>query len=438
VSKGLSRQELSKQMEQDSLVTIYATAFVFLTAGSIWVHLGLGINFFSLPILASWLLVHVASFLTLRYKNHHRVLLGLSLIAFEFYCISMRARGFVMLPLAPAFFVISVPALIASYRWRPSFYVGFWSILWTSAILWGAYDSELDPSKISASGFTIGLNALFVFGFCWISKAYAERQSRNLQGMGARETYDSQRIHASRLQTLGELSAGLAHEIASPLTNIHGYVYQLDEELKEQQNKNEIVTNAIDRVNANIERVMAIARALKNFSRKGFSHTEDSKVSIKQLFDDAILLTQENLKVSNVEFIAEVPSEDIMLAGDRTELSQILINFIMNARDAVVKAPVKRVVFSMRSLGDSVEIWVQDSGGGVPPQHYAEVFNPFYTSKGVGAGTGLGLYISKMISDRHKAEIGFQNVVEQPGMPSGARFYLKVKRFEERKSENVA
>ena len=430
-----TREQLGQALKEDSLATIYVTAFVFLTAGSLWLHLSLGVHFLRPQLMFSWLALHVCSFLMLRFKSRQRWFLFSALIAYEFYCISLVGLGFRILPLAPVFFAVTIPTLMASYRWQPRFFVPFWAVLWCSCILWTVPAFQTEDASVRATLFAVALNALFVFGFCWIARAYADRQIVHLASMGPRESFDVQRIHAARLQTMGELSASLAHEIAGPLTNIHGYFYQLEEEWKEIKQSNELIDTTLNRMGMNIDRVLSIARVLRSFSRKNFQPSERRKINLKDVYEDAVLLTQEHFKLANVELICKDPDRDAFVMGDRTELSQIAVNFLMNAKDACKSSAIKKVLFSMGSVGGKAELWVQDSGGGVSAENYTQVFAPFFTTKGVDAGTGLGLYISKMIADRHKAEIGFDNQPSLPGMPAGARFYLRIQKCEDAKAD---
>ncbi|MDZ4082989.1 MAG: ATP-binding protein, partial [Bdellovibrionales bacterium] len=169
-----------------------------------------------------------------------------------------------------------------------------------------------------------------------------------------------------------------------------------------------------------------IVSGLLTFSRDSRSDILQP-VSLKRLLDDSLLFSIERFKKNDILLeVSEVP--DIQVRGNSNELSQVLINLINNAHDAVRNEKVKKVSidFELRlqpgqTTNGLVAISVTDSGPGVPAQIRSKIMQPFFTTKDVGKGTGLGLSISKGIAERHGGRLYLD-----PNSVRGARFVLEV------------
>ncbi|MBP7844183.1 MAG: HAMP domain-containing histidine kinase [Proteobacteria bacterium] len=431
MKNNLSRQELKDRLQRESLFTIYLTAFFFICAGSLWMNLSLKNYFWNPWLVSSWLTLHVSCLMSLRYKERSLLYLSMGLGIFQLYCYFLSGQGLPFIPLAPLFFTISALSLASSWNWDRPKAAAFWALCWLSALSWSKPFYWDYAQGRNAVFLTVSIHAVFHFTFIYLASLYSRRQNRFLQDMFGKFSYDTQRIHAGRLQLLGELSASLAHEISGSILNIHGYQYQLNEEIKELKVENNIITSTLDRLDKNIQHVMNVVRALRSFSRKEIDKP-DSQCSLTELVQESVELTHEHLKIAKVQMTWEIPEKDHMIQGSKVELEQIIINFLINARDACMKSPIKKVSLHIEETPDSFGISITDSGGGVPEDIKIKIFEPFFTTKESTHGTGLGLYLCRMIAQRQNAELRILNVSDENS--SGARFELWVKKAQAKAS----
>lgn len=213
-------------------------------------------------------------------------------------------------------------------------------------------------------------------------------------------------VHASRLASLGEMAGGIAHEVNNPLAIIdlslesfkitHAKIYgPLDER----------AGAILDRGQKAIRRISAIVKGLKNFSRAG-DHDPLENVAIGQVIDDTLGLCAEKMKAHAV---------DLRVKGDRAltlhcrpiEIAQVLVNLINNAYDVVRDLPpAERFIhIESRSEGARVRISVRNGGPLIPDAVAEKLFQPFFTTKPPGQGTGLGLSVSHAIAQKHEGDL---------------------------------
>lgn len=205
--------------------------------------------------------------------------------------------------------------------------------------------------------------------------------------------------HSAKLASLGEMSAGVAHEINNPLAIIAGNLSLLPK-FKDTPEKFE---SKIEAIKKSVNRIDKIVKGLKKFSRTsdGIVRREEN---LQSIVGEALLLTESNAKKNNVEIILQVPS-DAKIICDPVEIEQVLINLVNNAIDAVASEFDKWVQITCVDDGSKVILQVIDSGPGISDDIEVKLFQPFFTTKSVGHGTGLGLSIVKGILDQHKATI---------------------------------
>ncbi len=217
---------------------------------------------------------------------------------------------------------------------------------------------------------------------------------------------------AAKLAAVGQLAAGVAHEVNNPLTYVMSNLEILQGELRNQPHQQELVSEALE----GTQRISRVVRQLSNFARAtperrtgGVAAAADSalKMAMPQLKDRA--------KVDVV--IPELPS----VGMDEAKLAQVLLNLMVNAAQSIEAGQRDQnyVRLEAKLDGDGVEIDVEDSGNGIRPEALPHIFEPFYTTKGVGEGQGLGLAISRELVHRAGGRISAENVE-----PHGARFRL--------------
>jgi PAS domain S-box-containing protein len=206
-------------------------------------------------------------------------------------------------------------------------------------------------------------------------------------------------FHQSKLASLGEMSAGIAHEINNPLAIIAGSA--------------EVLANIMDnptKINAKREsilrscdRISKILNGLKKFSRSA-EQNEQRIFNLSSIIDEVIILT--GLKASRfMTPVFKECSDGLSIRCDDLGIEQVLINLINNAIDAVSKNNERWVRITAHQEDQHVLLRVIDSGPVISSELENKIFDPFFTTKGVGEGTGLGLSITKGILDEHQATI---------------------------------
>lgn len=206
-------------------------------------------------------------------------------------------------------------------------------------------------------------------------------------------------LQSSKMATLGEMAAGIAHEINNPLAVISGN----NEFLIKYADDPDKVLELQAKIDKSVRRVAKIISGLKKFSRRS-SGVVSKQVSLKSILNECIELTSVKLKKSKVAI--EVGSfDDEMLYCDDVQIEQVLVNLISNSADAVENLDERWIKILIEKESDLLAIVLQDSGAGIPKDKVSKLFDPFYTSKPQGRGTGLGLSISQAIAKEHNGDL---------------------------------
>lgn len=209
-------------------------------------------------------------------------------------------------------------------------------------------------------------------------------------------------LSAARLASLGEMSAGIAHEINNPLAVIAVVAHELKKRVQLGEHDREILLSRVERIQATVVRIGRIIDGLRSFSREASGDPYES-AELGAILSGTMDLCRQRIINSNVSL--ELPDEASLrtrIECRSVQISQLLLNLLSNSFDAVEsKGADKRIRLELLDHGDEVEIAVIDNGCGVPPELRERIFEPFVTTKPVGRGTGLGLSISKGIAESH-------------------------------------
>ena len=197
---------------------------------------------------------------------------------------------------------------------------------------------------------------------------------------------EQQLVRSQKMETFGTLAAGIAHEVGNPLTSISSIVQVIQRTTKDQfaQEKLELVKNQVNRI-------AKIIRELVDFSRP--SAYEVKQADVNTIVRDAINIVQYGKKVHDITFLIELDERLPQVSVVHDQLVQVFLNIAMNAVDACEGKP-GTIRISSRVLPEAIEVVIQDTGKGIPEADFGKIFDPFYTTKEVGKGTGLGLWVS--------------------------------------------
>lgn len=209
-------------------------------------------------------------------------------------------------------------------------------------------------------------------------------------------------IQISRLSVLGEMASGIAHEINNPLAVIIGLLEQNDRKLESGDvaaGMPKILENNA-KIKKQIFRISKIVKGLGEFSQSG-DHEVMERVSIKSIIDSVRSLCEERLKKISIKLETEIIECELNCRA--VQIEQVVFNLINNSIDALgeLNIPEKWIKIDIRMRGGYLEIGVTDSGSGIMPEVAKKIMQPFFTTKAVGKGIGLGLSISKGIIESH-------------------------------------
>jgi two-component system sensor kinase FixL len=224
--------------------------------------------------------------------------------------------------------------------------------------------------------------------------------------------------HFSRLSTMGEMAAGLAHEINQPLSAIATYAQACQRLLRQPEPGIDDVVAALEQINAQALRAGEVIRRLRNFVKN--REVKREPVNCARLLEDLRTLAETDARLHNIRLRLDCQEPLPTVYADPIQLQQVILNLVRNAIDAMLDAPEDRreVVLMTRELTDGeVEVTVADHGTGLAPEATEHLFNPFFTTK--AAGTGLGLAISRSIVRAHGGRLW-----HTPNDDCGVRFHF--------------
>jgi signal transduction histidine kinase len=219
----------------------------------------------------------------------------------------------------------------------------------------------------------------------------------------------AQLIQSGKLAAIGELAAGVAHELNQPLMVARTHAQFVLRGLEKQALSSEEIRECMQPVEKCTRRMMNIINHLQTFSRQ--SQNEFSSVDINGVLKDCFLMIGEQLRVHNIHLKLQLGEHLPKVMGNAGQLEQVFLNVITNARDSVLEADenkmgvIEVVTKTCRTDNSWLEILVKDTGKGLDSKNLNRIFEPFFTTKDVGKGTGLGLSISHGIVKEHGGTI---------------------------------
>ena len=274
----------------------------------------------------------------------------------------------------------------------------------------GAFDYLSKPIELEHLYFKI------IQAYDKIQRIEAEHQEAEY-----RKRMEQRMIAAERLASVGILAAGVAHEINNPLAIISestGWMRQLfaKDELKNMPRRDDFI-KALDKVEKSVERASRITHQLLGFAGK--SEPAVSEVSLAELAEEAIRLIDHELHNRDIKIVRQIQPALGRIQSDPYQLRQVLMNLLTNAMHAVKSGG--SITIAIEALGDRQVITVSDTGQGIPPENLDKIFEPFFSTKRPGEGTGLGLFVSRGIVEKLGGTIEVESEIGR-----GASFSIRL------------
>ncbi|MBI4478346.1 MAG: GAF domain-containing protein [Acidobacteria bacterium] len=219
---------------------------------------------------------------------------------------------------------------------------------------------------------------------------------------------------SEKMASIGLLAAGVAHEVNTPLTGISSYTQMLLQETDAQDPKSEL----LQKIERQTFRAAKIVNSLLNLSRQGpATGGERTPVDLNVVINDVLSLLEHQLRNSNLQVRRELAETGPVVLGIEYKLQQVFLNLVLNARDAMPKGGWLSVSTRVEN-GHAIAV-VADTGSGIPNEHLTRIYDPFFTTKGIGEGTGLGLSVVYGIVREHQGALSCESAVGE-----GTRFTL--------------
>ncbi len=244
-----------------------------------------------------------------------------------------------------------------------------------------------------------------------------ERTAELEQALREKENAQNRLIQSERLAAIGQLAAGVAHEINNPLASALSLVQTSVESMRndgapagEGQDWDEVIED-LEFTVKELERVRDIIRSLLGLSRQTTALVES--VNLNRVVEDALMVLRNQCKGLDVAVVRDYQEDISEIEGNYANLGQVVVNIVKNAIQALPERGGK-ISVATRTLDDGkVCFECRDNGMGIPPENIRQIFEPFFTTKEAGRGTGLGLYISDEIVRRHGGRIDVCSAVNE-------------------------
>jgi two-component system C4-dicarboxylate transport sensor histidine kinase DctB len=233
--------------------------------------------------------------------------------------------------------------------------------------------------------------------------------------MSERRRAEEGLVQAGKLAALGQMAAGITHELNQPLAALRTLSANAGVFL--QRGRMTDAVKNLEVIGELIDRMGKITGQLRSFARK--DPVQLRTVSLKRSLANALVLLNQRTREQAVAIEEEWPDRDVCVLGDSTRLEQVIVNLAANAMDAMAGEAQPQMTIAITEVGDRVQIAVRDNGPGIATQHLRRLFEPFFTTKESGQGLGLGLVISIGIARELGGDLTAANRPE-----GGAEFVL--------------
>lgn len=213
------------------------------------------------------------------------------------------------------------------------------------------------------------------------------------------------RVEHEKLASLGEFTAGIAHELGNPIAALQGRAEMLLTKCESEDSEMATYSARTAKTMLDLtQRMTSILRGMLTMARDG-SNDPFQLASVSKILRDTVEFGQQKLSRKKIEIVVEDLTEEHYINCRETQITQILVNLINNAVDAIQDLPVKWIRISTSLAPTYLSIFVTDSGSGIQEEIRDKIFAKFFTTKEIGKGTGLGLHISRSIAHAHGGDL---------------------------------
>lgn len=227
---------------------------------------------------------------------------------------------------------------------------------------------------------------------------------------------EQQLVRSQKMESIGTLAAGIAHEVGNPLTAISSLVQVI-----QRTSKDDFAKEKLELINSQVNRIARIIRELVDFSRPSAQIVKPT--NINRVVKEALNIVQYGKKVKDIDFALDLNEDIPEIAAVPDQVVQVFINILMNAVDSL-DGRQGSIKVQSRTNEHTVEVIIHDTGKGIEPSALEKIFEPFYTTKTTGQGTGLGLWVSYGIVKSFGGDI-FVDSVPEEGSTFTVSFSLK-------------
>lgn len=301
-----------------------------------------------------------------------------------------------------------IPIILSALWWKEKgiavaiFLGGF---LFLGNVLWG-------PGNLFINDFFRAVFFVVIAFLVVILKKQIEREKEKFKEI------QSQLIQTSKLATLGEMSAGLAHEINQPLSGITLTAKNLRKLMERDCLTGEEIKSALGDIDTSIDRITKIIQHVRAFARQDtFNFVQ---VDVQEPIENALGLLGEQLRLHEIEVIKEYSSNSCRTKGEPYQLEQVIINLISNASDAMdgkgnkgIKGYRKKLILKTEIVKNEICISIIDNGIGMSKEEKDRIFEPFFTTKETDKAMGLGMSISYGIIETHHGRIELESIKDE-------------------------
>lgn len=302
------------------------------------------------------------------------------------------------------------------------FFLGLFFLVEASFPFWRLSEYQV----FGVSAYFVALMGIGVTALAYNLELMKNDQEEKLEGV-LKERND-QLFGQSKYSELGMMSAGIAHEINNPLAIIQAKTTQLLRILRNPERQQE-VSDGLEQILYTSERINRTIQGVRDFVHQD-DRVPDEEFTAKHLVDDVMAFCGQRMKNHGVN-LRFYGLENCTLQGHKIQLEQVLLNLLNNSFDAIEFLPDKWIEMSVHDKGRMTQIYFKDSGSGIPPEVASRIMEPFYTTKDVGKGTGLGLALARGIVEKHGGSLTYVSNVRH------TTFLLELPKVEE-KSEYSA